>query len=455
MQQDAESAGIVYICRSNHAIMVLIYTPKITKRVNYIFKLYFQQLLKIGFEITSNADAFRHFDGARINYSKEHFENCLSFYPIDLLFKTGIEGQEIKAISHQGTKALYPVYDSKSAFPFDPFAAAFYLVTRYEEYLPYKKDRFGRFDANQSAAFHHGFLDKPLINIWAYQIRDLLLRNYPGLKFRKREFRFKPTYDIDAAFAYKYKGFARFTAATLRDLTKLDFVEISERFSVIFGRQPDPFDTYDFQLTLQKEYGLHPVYFILIANYGEYDKNLPVNNPNFQRLIKSLSDYAEVGIHPSFDSNTGVKKLSTEVDRLSRVLNREITKSRQHFLRLNFPVTYRNLIQNDITDDYTMGYASLPGFRAGISDTFNFYDLDMEVETSLRVHPFQVMDGTLKDYMRLDTDSSLAVIRKMIDEVKAVDGTFVSLWHNESLSDLKRWEGWQNLYVEMIRYALA
>jgi hypothetical protein len=109
---------------------------------------------------------------------------------------------------------------------------------------------------------------------------------------------------------------------------------------------------------LQREYDLQPLYFILIANYGEYDKNLPVNNLKFQQLIKSLSDYAEVGIHPSFGSSTSYKLLTSEIERLSRILNREIVISRQHFLRLDFPITYRNLIQADITDDYTMGYAS-------------------------------------------------------------------------------------------------
>ncbi|MBE0637367.1 MAG: polysaccharide deacetylase family protein [Bacteroidales bacterium] len=435
--------------------MILVYTPRITKRIGYIFKLYFDQILATNYEMTSNMETFRSFHGAKINYSKEHAEGCLHFFPAELLFKTGIEGQELSVFTYNGIKAFYPVHDHTSVFPFDPFAAAFYLVTRYEEYLPYKKDRFGRFDAIESFSAKNDFLQKPLINIWAYQIRDLLKEKFPGLRFRKRQFRFRPTLDIDSAYAFLHKGVVRNVAATGRNIFNLDFKEIKERFRVLVGRQEDPFDTYDFQLSLQKEFHLHPIYFILMADYGEFDKNLPVNNANFQRLIKSLADYAEVGIHPSFGANTSFQRLNTEVNRLSGILNREITKSRQHFLRLNFPVTYRNLIQADITDDYTMGYASLPGFRAGICDTYYFYDLDLETETMLRVHPFAVMDGTLKDYVQKEPAESLEIIREIIDEVKAVDGTFISLWHNESLNDLKRWEGWQALYVEMIRYAVG
>ncbi len=433
--------------------MILIYTPKITKRIGYIFKLFFESLMGLEFDLTTKADVFVAFDGAKINYSKSAFGDLLTFHPVDLLFKTGIEGQELNVFDYHDHKAFFPVFSEKSAFPFDPFAAAFYLVSRYEEYLPYRKDRFGRFDAAESISFRHNFLHKPVVNIWADQIKNLLHERYPGLKFKKRHFRFTPTIDIDSAYAYKFKGFVRTMAASVRDIFQLQFGEIGERFGVLTGRFNDPFDTYEYHLSLQKEFNLHPVFFILIADYGRFDKNLPVNNTRFHQLIKWLADYSEVGIHPSFESNTRFQLLETEVERLSKILNREITKSRQHFLRLNFPVTYRNLIQADITDDYTMGYASHPGFRAGICDPFMFYDLDLETETMLRVHPFQVMDGTLRDYMLKTSDESQVIIREMIDEVKAVDGTFVSLWHNESLSDQKRWKGWQQVYVNMVKYA--
>lgn len=433
--------------------MILIYTPKITKRVSYIFKLFFENLMGLEFELTAKTDVFNAFGGAKINYSKEAFDNLLTFQPVDLLFKTGIEGQELNVFDYRDHKAFFPVFSEKSAFPFDPFAAAFYLVSRYEEYLPYKKDRFGRFDAPESISFKYNFLHKPVVNIWAEQLKQLLKERYPDLKFKKRQFRFTPTIDIDAAYAYKFKGFVRTIAASVRDAFQLQFGEIGERFGVLTGRLHDPFDTYAFHLSLQKEFNLHPVFFILIADYGRFDKNLPVNNSKFHQLIKWLADYSEVGIHPSFESNSRFHLLETEVERLSKILNREITKSRQHFLRLNFPVTYRNLIQADITDDYTMGYASHPGFRAGICDPFHFYDLDMETETMLRVHPFQVMDGTLRDYMLKTIDESQEIIREMMDEVKAVNGTFVSLWHNESLSDQKRWKGWQQVYVNMLKYA--
>ena len=131
-----------------------------------------------------------------------------------------------------------------------------------------------------------------------------------------------------------------------------------------------------------------------------------------------------------------------------------MTKSRQHFLKLQLPYTYRNLINLDITDDYTMGFAAQPGFRASICTPFHFYDLDMDSETKLKVHPFTLMEGTLKDYMGISAVQAMEYITPLITEVKAVNGTFISLWHNESLGDEGRWKGWSTVYEEMIKEAI-
>jgi len=434
-------------------VMLLIYTHKKSKRVNYTFKLVFKLLLKIDYELTSISDKFLAHTGPKFTYSTRPFGKELFFQASELLFQTGVEGQDLNIFTFEKNKAFFPVYSHDSALPFDVFAATFFMVTRYEEYLPYMSDRFGRFEAPQSIASKNEFLRKPVVNIWAYKIKEILKTAFPELVFGVRKFNFISTIDIDSAYAYKYKGTVRTVGGVVSSLFRFDFQKIFERILVIAGLQKDPFDTYSFQLQLLKTYKFTAIYFILLGDYGKLDKNITFNSRRFQTLIKSLGDYAAVGIHPSYQSNTNVNKLKTEIERLSGILNREITKSRQHFLKLTFPSTYRNLINLDITDDYTMGYAAEPGFRAGICDPFYFYDLDLETETTLLVHPFQVMEGTLKDYMYKDKEQSLEIIKLLIDEVRAVDGTFVSLWHNESLSNADRWKGWHELYVETIRYA--
>jgi hypothetical protein len=99
-----------------------------------------------------------------------------------------------------------------------------------------------------------------------------------------------------------------------------------------------------------------------------------------------------------------------------------------------------------------MGYSDKIGFRAGTCSSFQFYDLDKDCETKLRIHPFAFMDVALKNGMRLNAEQAKQEIISLIDEVKKVEGEFVSVWHNESLSDYKEWQGWRDVYGTQIEY---
>ena len=433
---------------------MLILVPKTTNRLHYIFDLIIKELLGISYKFTTDNETFTSFNGPKFHYGNNQFWNEPFQKATSLLFEHDITEKELKIVDYKGLKAFFPVYNDKSVFPFDIFAASFYLVTCYEEYMPHVNDKYNRFQAKESILFKMNMLEKPLVNIWAMELGNILTAIYPDLQLKKKTFTFIPTYDVDAAWAYKNKGVFRTAASSARDIINLDFHEFKKRWRSILGKETDPFDTFDYQIQLQKELHLHPLYFILCGEYDFNDKNISMRNTNFQNLIKRLGDYAKVGIHPSFNSFLNKEKVKMEMGRLSRVLNREITMSRQHFLRLQMPLSYQILIDLDITDDYTMGYASLAGFRAGIADTFKFYDLEHDNVTNLNIHPFALMDGTMRDYLELDVDESLEKAKKLIKEVKDVNGTFILLWHNETLSDEKRWVGWRALYRKILDYAL-
>jgi len=64
------------------------------------------------------------------------------------------------------------------------------------------------------------------------------------------------------------------------------------------------------------------------------------------------------------------------------------------------------------------------------------------------------MEGTLKYYMNVHREDAMQKIKPLIDEVKAVNGEFISLWHNDTLSNQKLWLGWQAIYEDMVKYAV-
>lgn len=434
---------------------LLVYSPVANARINYIFQLILKNLLGVNYHIVNDFALFQSFQGARINYSVTPLDGSVHIIPAGLLEEKGINSHQLRFVFFTDHKVPFPVYNKNADYPFDMFSAAFFIVSRYEEYLPYIQDNYGRFSAFSSIAVQHDFLHIPVVNRWADDLGRLLKTKFPQIEFANKEYTFLPTADIDAAWAYKHKGLIRTIGGCLKSLGSRDFSDFRRRIQVLSGFDNDPFDTFGILKELHQNSVTRPFYFILFAGYGLNDKNIPTNNIAFQVLVKSLADYANIGIHPSYASNSNPALLEDEIRKLSAVLHMDISASRQHFLKIAMPATYRNLIENDITDDYTMGFAARPGFRAGICSTFKWYDLESEVVTNLNIHPFAIMDGTLRDYMKVDASEAMNHIRPLIDEVKNANGTFISLWHNESLSDEGRWKGWVDVYRDLIHYATA
>lgn len=435
--------------------MILIYTAKITNRIRYTFRtVFYDYILYKDYALTTEKEKFLSHDGPKFTYSTEAIGGHLHFQAKELLYETGIKEQDILFSKIEKIPVLYTL-SKPSALGFDVFAAVFYMLVRYEEYLPHQRDKYDRFEPTSSIAFQHGFLKKAVVDRWLILFKQKLLQSFPDLDFPEKKYNYIPTIDIDNAFEYKEKGVVRTVGAFMRSLVKLDFKTFAEMAQVIFMGKKDPFDTYNYQLNIQKKYNLKPIYFILLGNYGINDKNVPAESRLFQRLIKSLADYARIGIHPSFGSNYKQDQLEKEIRRLNNIIKREVKKSRQHFLKLSLPETYRNLIRNDITEDYTMGFAAQSGFRAGTCTAFYFFDLDEEKETPLRIFPFQVMEANYKYYMKSTPAEAIDEIRTLIEEVRSVNGTFISLWHNESLSNEGIWEGWRKVYEEMLEAAIV
>ncbi|RLD62640.1 MAG: hypothetical protein DRJ01_05790 [Bacteroidetes bacterium] len=427
--------------------MILIYVENITPRIKYIFDLVFIDILKTSYSITDIKNLFINSQGIKFNYSKAKFNDELFVYATDLLFQTYIEKQEIEVTDWNGLKIFFQT-NTESDLPFDIFAASFYLVTRYEEYLSFVTDEHKRFKASDSLAFIHNFLKEPIVNKWVEKFSELLITKYPELHLPKRTPRFIPTIDVDNAFYFKNKGLVRTIGSSIKSFFNLK--KNIDRFKVIFGLKKDPFD--NFNLLKKIHLNFNPVYFFLIGKKSSHDKNISIKNKKYRKLISSFANENSVGIHPSYSSFDNFNILKKEVSVLSKIINKPIIRSRNHFLRLKFPETYQSLIDLNIKEDYTMGYSSQIGFRAGICTPFIFYDLTKEEITNLKVFPFALMDVTFIRSLKLTPEQALFEIKKIIAEIKNVNGTFISLWHNETFSNINEYKGWQFTYLEMIRF---
>lgn len=429
--------------------MLLVYTHKISPRLSYIFKHIFVRILQIPVTFTTRVDEFVAHNGPKITYSKSPLGSEFFVRSHHLLFEQGINDIDIHISNWDDVPCFFSAGEI-SSIPFDIFAASFYLMSRYEEYLPHMQDKHECFPAEESLAYKNGFIEKPVIDIWAYKFFELLKNKFPNYSYPNREFDIISTIDVDMAFLFKHKGIVRTIGGFINDIFHLRLVNFWHRFVTVLNFRSDPYDTFSEIIKIKNECNVNTLFFFLIGDYTTFDRNNSSTNNKFRSLIKSVSDYAKIGLQPSYFSIKNVEKLKREKIRLENIINTPVEFSRQHFLRLSIPETYHNLLDLDLKEDYTLGYANFVGFRASTCTPFYFYDIDFEIQTPLKLFPFALTDVTLKQYMQLTNEESLHKILELKEAVKKVNGTFISLFHNETFSNNGYWNGWSDIYKKMI-----
>lgn len=427
--------------------MLLIYTHKITSRFSYTMKQIFTRILGIDIIFTTKVEDFIKHTGPKITYSKQPLQNEFFVRSNDLLFVHGINDLEINVEDWEGTPCFFRT-TGPSAIPYDIFSASFYLLTRYEEYLPYLKDIHGRFPPSESIAYKNNFLQLPVVDIWAYSFLEKLKERFPNITSKNRKFQYTSIIDVTTSHCYAHRGPMRSIAGFLYDLGTFKFKRVAQRTSVWLKIRKDPYNNYDSLIEIHKKYKVQSIFFFQFANYSTYDKNVSPENNNFKYLIKSVADYSMVSLAASYSSFKNIELLKEEKKRLSNVVNRPINNSRMRYNRVDIPYTYRNLVEAEFTDDYTMGYTHEMGFRAGTCTPFNFYDIAMEEKQPIKIHPFAVHDYALLN--SYSEEEALKKIQTCYDQIKKVNGHFITIFSNELLGGDQE-INWLSLYYKVIQ----
>lgn len=420
--------------------MILIYCQQSTHRLQYICKFVFEEQLGIRYSLTIDAKNFAAHDGPKINYSKENFDDhSFNITACGILEEKKISAQKIECFTLKGLPVFFKC--DNGPLGFDILAASFYLITRYEEYLPHEKDEYGRYDHRQSLAYKEKFLQVPLINFWLIQFRETLQEHFKDLKITTPQFSFQPTYDIDMAWAYKNKGL-------LRNLGGLLTTKSFNRLPVLMRLQKDPFDSFDFLKELHTKNNLDPIYFLLLAQRrSEYDKNISPYDYSMWQLMKRLNKEAKLGIHPSWSSNQKPSLIKKEIKILETATKADVLKSRQHYIYFNFPDTFEHLLLANIKEDYSMGYGSINGFRASVASSFSWYNLATEKATVLRMHPFCFMDANSYYEQNQSLEETTKELNHYYKICKEANGTLITIFHNNFLGMAKEFKGWAKMYA--------
>jgi hypothetical protein len=421
----------------------IIYSVNDSPRLRYVLDWIFNERLKCGYRLTT-----QYSENVAMCYGRQS-DDIISIPATDLLWQNNVSPQEIKSGVWQGIPTIFASGNFSYHLSFDIFSAVFYLISRYEEYFSFTPDKHVRYPATDSILYRQSMLDRPVVDEWIEQLRLLLVEkdyNIPGSKFS-----FTPTYDIDIAYSYRHKDWKRTAGGFLRDFLFGNTQSLSARAGVVFGSLTDPYDAFEYLEELHKSNRINPIYFILSAAVlSAFDKNIPLTHPSMQQLIKNLSATSIIGIHPSYFVDKNPSLLGSEKQNLENLSGKKITDSRQHYIKLKLPDTCRQLLAAEITDDYSMGYGTHLGFRAGTGSSFLWYDLQREKGSILRMHPFCFMDTTAHYELNLKAGEAFKRLVKMQEFLVATKSTLITVFHNFSLGTDAKWEGWQKEYSRFI-----
>ena len=414
--------------------MLLIYSLKTTQRITYIFKHICFRILGIEVNFTNVIEDFIAYSGPKLSYGKKELGNELFIQSTELLMQDGFESIDITVKDWGDTKCFFAV-GKNSVLPFDIFAASFYLLSRYEEYLPQVKDEKGRFLASESIAFKAGFLQDPVVDIWAYKFKDLLLQTFPDIKYSARKPRVHTIINASQPLLYKNKGLLRTLIGFFNDLFNFNLKSIFDRSAVLFGFRKDPFNTFNWIINSVKKSKSSLTVFFLLGASKIFEESLNSQKESFKLLIKNVSDYQEIGLIFSDQALNSLTVLNEEKEKIEAITNRTLRSSMNNDYLVSLPHNYRNLIELEITTDYTMVYENVIGFRASTCSPFLFYDLDYEIVTPLKIHPISL---TTKGLNKTSTSKKTETIQKMMESVKKVNGTFSMIFDNYNFMNIKK-----------------
>jgi len=418
---------------------LIIFSNILTPRIKYIFNFIFKDILKAEVEFTGNSAYFLQSEHIKISYGDESLGEELFFKSTPLLFSNKLEEIKPKTISFGEYQVPFPV--EQSTLPFDVFAASFFMVSRYEEYL-HQLNTEEEFKPSKSYQHKWRILDRPIIDEWALIIKSIIRKKHPTFKFQEKKFQHQSTIHF-SMLTHLPEGFLNRTKFIFSAVFKKENNYLSSKFDRLTG------------VGINNEQVLEEVNKIVASKknkalYFIDFPEVPIDYIKINGISKHFEEQSVGLLRPCASNKQKMTEIKEGLVKLKKIQPVAIPLTSQQLEVLRFPICYLNILNSGITSDYSMGYGNVPGFRAGTCTPFNWYDLQLEKVTPLVVHSYCLTDH---DLQFLSREAATEKIHQYIDAIKVVNGTFYSSWSLKSLSDHPKYKKLKLLFIETLNYA--
>lgn len=335
----------------------------------------------------------------------------------------------------------------------DILSSAFFMLTRWEEYVNKIRDQFGRFPFKESLAAKNNFIKRPILNEYTDLLWNML--KAIGFQHERKENKFSAliTHDVDLSLLWGSPF--RFVKKVIGDLIKRKSINeaifsLTSYFKVKRGKEKDPYDTFDYLMAESKKRGFKSHFYFLSGGDSKHDFRIPLTNSFNKQLISKIEQKEHIiGFHPSFETVENQIKFEKELKHLTELSNQKIKYGRQHFLRFKVPYTWQYWEDACLKMDSTLCYPEEPGFRCGTCTPFKVFNILTRKKLNLIEAPLTAMDVSYSSYKKASPAAMLKDLKLLIEQVKQHKGCFVFLWHNSSFN-INGWPKYKYIYEETL-----
>jgi len=338
----------------------------------------------------------------------------------------------------------------------DIFAASFFMLTRWEEFVIKDKDQFGRFPEEKSYVMIHNLNLRPIVNEYTEMLWRIF--QYLGCK-QKRKFRaykLKITHDIDLFTKYSTIGKSFKTIAgdiLVRKNLNLATQNFKNYLKIRLGKNKDPYNVFDFFMDVSEKHQLKSHFYFIPAKVDEKETTYSINNKNVIETIENIKKREHIiGYHASWNTFLNYSNFIDEIETLEKISGK-IEEGRQHYLRFQIPDTWQDWEKSGRREESTLGFSKNIGFRCGTCYLFPVFDILERKKLRLRENPLILMDTALK-IVYSNQNQMLKAITEIGQIVQKYNGNLVLLWHNNTINDYD-WENYEKFYKEMIQILVA
>jgi hypothetical protein len=389
-----------------------------------------------------------------------------------------VMGEEVRLPEWDPTAALRPSVTAASRRPPIPdlASAAFYFLSRWEEWQAPERDRFGRFPlaasvfgqglwsleecpVEQYACVLRCALTAAATSAWIGEV-DVYQASKTGI-IAGGSFTVGLSHDVDTLRRWDARGFARSGVAAARGLLR-GRPRAAARASLDLAsgvrsrvRGVDPHCNLRAIVDQEQRAAARGTFFLLPRHTHPWDGTHP---EHYQRLLPDAARYlgqtAEIGLHAS-TAAVNATELKTERARLEALVDGPIRGVRFHNLRGGY-AALPEAAAAGLEYDSTVAFAEAPGFPAGLARPFRPYDRQRDRSLELVEVPLAVMDTTLLSgrYLGLEVAAGRERVLTVLEQVRRWNGAAALLWHNDNLPPNQA-GGYGQLFFDVIDWVHA